>query len=92
MRECGEKAVEIISLARKKMAQRGIPESWFRETLTKPEQVVVGHGGRSVAHKRVVMEDKERLLRVVYEATENRFIVVTAYLTSDSRRYWKDRP
>jgi hypothetical protein len=92
MSEPGDKAVEIIPLARKKMAQRGIPESWVRETLMDPEQVVAGHGGRLVAHKRVIMEDKERLLRVVYETTESLFIVVTTYLTSDIRRYWKDRP
>ena len=86
------KAVEIIPLARKKMAQRGILEAWVRETLANPEQVVDGHRGRLVAHKRIFMEDKERLLRVVYEETESQIIVVTAYLTSDIRRYWKDTP
>jgi hypothetical protein len=61
-------------------------------TLANPEQVVDGHRGRLVAHKRIFMEDKERLLRVVYEETESQIIVVTAYLTSDIRRYWKDTP
>jgi Domain of unknown function (DUF4258) len=46
MSEPGDKAVEIIPLARKKMAQRGIHESWVRETLMNPEQVVAGHGGQ----------------------------------------------
>ncbi|MGH8604568.1 MAG: DUF4258 domain-containing protein [Gammaproteobacteria bacterium] len=84
------KKVEIIPLARKKMAQRGIPESWVEETLVAPDQIVEGYGGRRVAHKRVAMEGKERLLRVVYEETESTLVVVTAYLTSDIARYWRD--
>jgi hypothetical protein len=42
MSEPGDRAVEIIPLARKKMAQRGTPESRVRETLMTPEQVVTG--------------------------------------------------
>ncbi len=83
MSQAGGKQVEIIPLARKKMAQRGIPVLLVEETLAAPEHVVRGHGGRWVAHKRIVMEEKERLLQVVYEETETTLIVVTAYLTSD---------
>ncbi len=90
MSQAGGKQVEIIPLARKKMAQRGIPVLWVEETLAAPEQVVPGHGGRWVAHKRIAMEEKERLLRVVYEETETTLIVVTAYLTSDLIRYWRE--
>jgi len=90
MRQSGGKRIVIIPLARKKMAQRGIPESWVEETLTLPEQVVEGYGGRWVAHKRVAMEGKERLLRVVYEETESTLVVVTTYLTPAIGRYWKE--
>ena len=92
MSQAGGKRVEIIPLAQKKMAQRGIPEVWVEETLANPEQVVEGYAGRRVAHKRVAMEEKERLLRVVYEETESTLVVVTAYLTSDIARYWRDTP
>lgn len=44
------KEVEIIPLARKKMARRGIPESWVVDALRSPDQVVLGHGGRFVGH------------------------------------------
>jgi hypothetical protein len=84
------KQVEIIPLAHKKMTQRGIPETWVREVLAAPEQVVEGHGGRQVAHKRMTVADKERLLRVVYEETETTLVVVTAYLTSAIARYWRE--
>lgn len=74
------------------MAKRRILESWVKETLAGPEQVVEGYGGRRVAHKRMTTEGKERLLRVVYEETEDQLVVVTAYLTSDIARYWKETP
>ena len=34
---------------------------------------------------------REKLLRVVFEETEDKYIVITAYLTSDIKRYWKDK-
>jgi hypothetical protein len=92
MSDSGGKRVEIIPLARRKMAQRRIPEIWVRDALANSEQIVAGHGGRWVAHKRVTMADKERLLRVVYEETESAYVVVTAYLTSDITRYWRNAP
>jgi len=92
MSDSGGKRVEIISLARRKMAQRRIPESWVRDALANSEQIVAGHGGRWVAQKRVTMADKERLLRVVYEETESAYVVVTAYVTSDITRYWRNAP
>jgi hypothetical protein len=84
--------IDIILLARKKLAQRKIPESWIEETLRAPEQVVEGHGGRWVAQKRVAREGKEYLLRVVYEETGAARVVITAYLTSDFVRYWRETP
>ena len=87
----GHKQVEIIPLAHKKMAQRRIPETWVREALAAPEQVVEGPGGRQVAHNRMTVADKERLLRVVYEETETTLGMVTAYLTSTIARYWRER-
>ena len=83
------KEIEIIPLARRKMARRGIAESWVNEALRSPEQVVEGHGGRLVAHQRRSIRRREKLLRIVFEETENKYVVITAYLTSDIKRYWK---
>jgi hypothetical protein len=33
----------------------------------------------------------EKLLRVVFEETSDKYTVITAYLTSDIKRYWKDQ-
>jgi len=84
------KEIEIIPIAKKKMDRRGIPESWVGEALRSAEQIVEGHGGRSVAQQRRRIRRKERLLRVVFEETQDKYVVITAYLTSDIERYWKD--
>lgn len=85
------KAIEIIPLARRKMERRGIPEAWVGDALRNADQVVEGHGGRSVAQQRRRIRRREKLLRVVFEETEDKYIVITAYLTSDIKRYWKDK-
>ena len=72
------------------MKRRGITEKWVKETIDSPAQVVEGYGGRKVAHKIYMIENKEYLLRVVFEETEIQDIIITAYLTSQIDRYWKE--
>jgi Domain of unknown function (DUF4258) len=85
------KEIEIIPLAKKKIDKRGIPEAWVSEALQNADQVVEGHGGRSVAQQRRRIRRREKLLRVVFEDTADKYVVITAYLTSDIKRYWKDK-
>ena len=80
---------EIIPLALKKIGQRNIPLEWIGQALNLPDQVVEGYGGRQVAQKVYHLSDREMLLRVVFEITEGRRVVVTAYLTSQIERYWR---
>ncbi len=84
------KEIEIIPLAKQKMFRRGIKEAWINEAISNPDQVVEGYGGRQVSHKRLVVEGKERLLRVIHEETSSSLVVITAYLTSQIGRYWKE--
>lgn len=84
------KRIEIIPIARKKSERRGIPEEWIRETINSPTQVVEGYGMRKVAQRKYMIENKEYLLRVVYEEKEDVKIVLTAYLTSHVERYLKE--
>lgn len=84
------KKIEIIPIAERKSKRRGIRKEWIEDAITNPIQIVDGYGGRKVAHKKFSMDDKEYLLRVVYEETEEKYIVVTAYLTSQISRYWKE--
>jgi len=81
---------KIIPIADKKLKRRGISKKWVRETLNSPVQIVEGYGGRKVAHRKYMIEDKEYLLRVVYEDKDMQKVVVTAYLTSQIERYWEE--
>ena len=49
-----------------------------------------GYGGRKVAQGKIMIEGKKYLLRVVYEESEEKHTVVTAYLTSQIGRHWKE--
>jgi hypothetical protein len=79
--------LEIIPLALKKIVQQHIPVDWLEQTLNFPDQVVDGYEGRRVAQKVYNVDDKRMLLRVVFEPTANKKVVVTAYLTSQIERY-----
>jgi hypothetical protein len=84
------KKIELIPIARKKLERRGIKEEWVRETIDSPDQVVDGYGGRRVGHRKYMIEDKEYLLRVIFEEKEDFVIILTAYLTSQVKRYWRE--
>lgn len=84
------KNLEIIPIAHRKAEKRGIKQEWIEDAVRNPSQVVTGYGGRRVAQKKLLMGAKEYLLRVVYEETEELYIVVTAYVTSQISRYWKE--
>lgn len=82
--------VEIIPIADKKLKRRGISKKMVKKTLNSPVQIVEGYGGRKVVHRKYMIEDKEYLLRVVYEEKDMQKVVVTAYLTSQIERYWEE--
>jgi hypothetical protein len=82
------KRIEIIPLALKKAKRRGVSYEWIEETMSLPNQIVEGYGGRKVAQKKYLIRNKEYLLRVIYEEEREIKTVVTAYLTSQIGRYW----
>ena len=80
--------IVIIPIARKKLEKRGIQQKWVEETIQKPTQTVPGYGGRTV-YQRLYQKQgqKEQLLRVICEVNENKYVVISVYLTSDIKRY-----
>jgi hypothetical protein len=82
-------SINIIPLALRKIELRGIPHKWVEETIRKPEQTVVGYGGRKIAQKIYQKNGKKMLLRVIYETEveSKSYVVITAYLTSQINRY-----
>jgi hypothetical protein len=59
------------------------------DVLNAPDQVVAGYGDRKIAQKKYHIEEKEFLLRVVYEESQEALKVITAYATSKVDRYWR---
>ena len=51
------KKIEIIPIAKKKIKGRGIPEEWITDTLNSPMQIVDGYGGRSVAQRKLQINE-----------------------------------
>ena len=84
------KKIEIIPLAEKKAERRGISQEWIKKTIRFPAQIVEGYGGRKVAQRKYMVQNKEYLLRAIYEEKEESYEVVTAYLTSQIERYWTE--
>ena len=64
------KNIETIPIARQKIARRNITEAWINETLTSPHEIIEGYGGRKVAQRIYVINDKEYLLRVILKKTK----------------------
>ena len=47
------KKVDIIPIAERKLARRGIKRELVEDAVTNPAQIAEGYGGRKVAHKKV---------------------------------------
>ncbi|MDI6916898.1 MAG: DUF4258 domain-containing protein [Thermoplasmatales archaeon] len=82
--------IEIIPLALKKMKLRKIPVEWVKETVESPDQIVSGYMGRRVFQRIYHKEAMEMLLRVICDEIDNKKVVITAYLTSQIDRYWRE--
>ena len=81
--------IKIIPLAAKKIKLRKISKKMLDETIEQPDQTVEGYGDRVVRQKVYSIKNKKKLLRVVCEEEGRDLIIVTAYLTSQIKRYWR---
>ncbi|MGC8890918.1 MAG: hypothetical protein ACP5PC_09575 [bacterium] len=52
------KKIEIIGIAKRKIEQRDISESWAKETISFPMQIVSGYGNRKVAQRMYLINEK----------------------------------
>ena len=59
--------IEIIPIAVKKLQKRKIRQEWVIDAVKNPEQVLEGYGYREVAQKKIIINEKQYLIRVVYE-------------------------
>ena len=81
--------IKLIPLAAKKIKLRKITLDMLNEAIASPDQTVKGYGGRIVKQKIYNINNKDKLLRVVCEKEGKDNIVVTAYLTSQIKKYMR---
>jgi hypothetical protein len=70
------------------MARRDIPEEVLRQTLSHPEQRIIGHS-RDVLQSRIQISGKQYLVRVFVDVDRQPPEVVTVYRTSKIEKYWR---
>ena len=74
------------------MKRRGIDEAMLKGVLAAPGQRDSVRPGRDVLQTRVTIEDKEFVIRVFVDVDRTPANVVTVYLTTKIRKYWRNTP
>ncbi|MDI6788900.1 MAG: hypothetical protein QME51_11060 [Planctomycetota bacterium] len=83
--------MEIVfsSYLKVRLEERKIATELVRETVSSPQQVVTGKRGRQIAQSKFIEQDKEYLLRVIFTEKAGHRLVITAYKTSNIKKYWR---
>lgn len=71
----------ITTHAGERMAKYDLKEQAVKNCLEKPDLIVEGKEGRKIAQKRL----NGYVLRVIYEETENNYVVITTYKAKSER-------
>ena len=80
----------VIDHAKESLEERNISISELMDCLNNPDQKVSGHRGRLVYQKKLPLNGRKMLLRVIVEENNDSFVVVTVYKTSKFDKYWKE--
>ena len=72
-----------------RLRKRKILLSEVVDCLEFPDQIVLGDKGRLVYQKVFVFNEKKMLLRVIAERDNESVKAITAYKTSQLKKYWK---
>lgn len=80
-----EKIIKILFLfhAIERIIKWGLTEEMVIETLLLPEEVIVGHRNRYIAHRRYV----NHLVRAVYEYEDRLAVLLTVYFPYVNRYF-----
>lgn len=73
------------------LARRQISEALVRNTAQNPQQVTELAEARTICQSKYYdpVEEKEMLLRVIYEKRYDTIYIITAYKTSKIDKYWE---
>jgi hypothetical protein len=81
---------KLSSHVKEEMVRRSISWSLLEQVLNNPQQIVIEKGNLK-AYQSIVSFDDGRtfLLRAIVDDTITPVVVVTAYRTSKTRKYWR---
>ena len=79
----------ISAHARREMLRRGILESWVRDIMENPGQIVPVREGKKAYQSLKDLRGKKYLVRVIVADDKDPCVVVTVYLTSKIAKYWR---
>ena len=84
--------IQLSDHVKTEIPRRQLSEDEVRQVACEPEQVVAARDGLECRQSRISDSpgEKDYLLRVIVNASENPNVVVTAYKTSKLSKYWKD--
>lgn len=82
----------ITAHARDEMRRRGIDEATVRHVLAEPDERFTVRHGRHLLQSRAILRGKQYLVRVFVDADRQPVEVVTVYITSRVRKYWRVEP
>ncbi len=82
--------IELTLHAEKRIAVREMNREQVIQVALMPEQVVTPEGELPIAQSRITFMGKEALMRVVFYDDEEVRWIVTAYITTQVKRYWQE--
>jgi hypothetical protein len=82
-------AIDFTDYSRMQMLERELSEDLVRQAFAEPDEIVMGDRDRKVVHKRLGPAFRNHLLRVVFEEADDRWLVITVYVTSKVEKYWR---
>jgi len=81
--------VRYTDYVRKRLDRRKISLELVSAVLDDPEQLIEERGRKIAQSRWTTPLGKRHLLRVVYEESDNKIVVVTVYDTSRVQKYWR---
>lgn len=88
------KTIKYFPKAHEKISARGLSLEDIIQTCLYPEQTSSGKKGRRIAQRKFLnaMNNKQYIVRVIFEEGVDEIKIVTAYKTSKIKKYWKEQP
>ena len=79
----------VTEHTKKRLKKRNIDISELMDCLKRPDQITLGKKGRLIYQKKLPLNGKRKLLRVVVIRNKDLVKAISIYKTSKFDKYWK---